>query len=149
MMGFSAALGPSLGGLLVQRFGWASIFFVNLPPLLLSALVSRACFKPGAQAGPRTVTRFDAAGALLMAAALLCLVFGLGGRPLLLLPAAGLLGLFIWWQGRAAQPLMDPRLFAERSFAAGCAMMALQNLGMYALLFQLPYRLAAGRTCTA
>jgi len=141
MMGFSAALGPSLGGLLVQRFGWVSIFAVNLPPLLASALASRACFKPGAQPDPRTDTRFDVAGALLMAGALLCLVLGLGGRPWLLLPAAGLLGLFVWWQGRAAQPLMDLRLFAERSFAAGCAMVALQNLGMYALLFQLPYLL--------
>ena len=36
---------------------------------------------------------------------------------------------------------MDMTLFSDRSFAAGCAMVGLQNLGMYALLFQLPYLL--------
>ena len=40
MMGFAAALGPSLGGLLVDRYGWTAIFLMNLPPLLLSAVFS-------------------------------------------------------------------------------------------------------------
>ena len=141
MMGFAAALGPSLGGLLIHRFGWVSIFLMNLPPLLLSILLSRGFFKQGLQEKPRTDFKFDWAGTLLMAGGLVCLVLGLKDRPSLLAPALVLLVLFIWWQGIASQPLMDLKLFSDRSFAAGCAMVALQNLGMYALLFQLPYLL--------
>ena len=145
MMSFSAALGPSLGGVLVQGFGWLAIFFMNLPPLALSVWLSRGFFKAGAASAPAaaatTAQRFDWRGALLMAAMLVCLVVGLKDQPLLLLPAALLLALFIACERRTAQPLMDLRLFADRSFAAGCAIIALQNLAMYALLFQLPFLL--------
>ena len=141
MMGFAAALGPSLGGLLVQHYGWMVIFLMNLPPLLLSALFSAGFFKDTLQKEPATRLRFDWTGTLLMAGTLVCLVGGLKSRPLLLAAALALLVLFIWWERNARQPLMSLTLFRDRSFAAGCAMTALQNLGMYALLFQLPYLL--------
>ena len=141
MMGFSAALGPSLGGLLVQHFGWMSIFVMNLPPLLLSATLSRGFFRRGMQEKPRADFSFDWIGTLLMAAALLSLVLGLKDRPVLLAPAALLVAAFVWWQRKAPQPLIDLKLFSNRSFAAGCAIVGLQNLGMYALLFLLPFLL--------
>ena len=141
MMGFAAALGPSLGGLLVHHFGWASIFLMNLPPLLLSVLLSRGFFKEGLQEKPRSDFKFDWVGTLLMACGLVCLVLGLKAQPWLLVPALVCLGFFIGWERTTPQPLMDMKLFSNRSFAAGCAMVGLQNLGMYALLFQLPYLL--------
>ena len=141
MMGFAAALGPSLGGLLVHHFGWVSIFLMNLPPLLLSVLLSRGFFKDGLQEKPRSDFKFDWAGTLLMACGLVWLVLGLKNQPWLLAPALVSLALFIWWERTTAQPLLDMKLFSNRSFAAGCAMVGLQNLGMYALLFQLPYLL--------
>ena len=141
MMGFAAALGPSLGGVLVHQFGWVSIFLMNLPPLLLSVLLSRGFFKEGLQEKPRSDFKYDWAGTILMAAGLVCLVLGLKDQALLLAPALALLLAFIWWQGRAAQPLMDLKLFRNRPFAAGCVITGLHNLGMYALLFQLPYLL--------
>jgi MFS family permease len=141
MMGFSAALGPSLGGLLVEHFGWMSIFVMNLPPLLLSASLSRGFFRHGLQEKPRSDFTFDWIGTLLMAGALLSLVLGLKERPILLAPAALLVAAFVWWQRKAPQPLIDLKLFSNRSFAAGCAIVGLQNLGMYALLFLLPFLL--------
>lgn len=141
MMGFAAALGPSLGGLLVNQFGWASIFLMNLPPLALSVLLSHGFFRETLHEKPHVDFKFDWAGALLMASGLVCLVLGVKDQPLLLAPALILLVLFIWWQGKTSQPLMNLSLFSNRSFSAGCAMVALQNLGMYALLFQLPYLL--------
>lgn len=141
MMGFSAAVGPTLGGMLVHHFGWVSIFLMNLPPLLLSVFFSRKFFKEDLHEKPHTAFKFDWIGTLFMAGGLVCLVTGLKNQPLLLLPATGLLILFVWWQRKTPQPLMNLKLFSDRTFAAGCALVGLQNLGMYALLFQLPYLL--------
>lgn len=141
LMGFAAALGPSLGGLLVQHFGWGAIFLMNLPPLALSVFFSVGFFKHSLHEPPPAEFRFDWWGTALMTAGLLCLVIGLKDRSLLLVPALALLAAFVWWQSRTPQPLIDLKLFADRSFAAGCAIIALLNLSMYALLFQLPYLL--------
>jgi MFS family permease len=141
MMGFAAALGPSLGGLLVDRYGWTAIFLMNLPPLLLSAIFSAGFFRASLHEAPAHRFRFDWIGTLVLAAALVCLVVGLKDRPLLLIPALLLGVLFVRMQRRSAQPLVDPALFSNRAFAAGCAIVGLQNLAMYALLFQLPYLL--------
>jgi len=141
MMSFAAALGPSLGGVLVHHFGWKSIFLMNLPPLLFSVLLSKGFFREGLQEKPQPGFKFDWTGTLLMACGLVCLVLGLKQWSPLLAPALGFLGLFLWWERKTPQPLMDLKLFSNRSFAAGCAMVGFQNLGMYALLFQLPYLL--------
>jgi MFS family permease len=141
MMGFAAALGPSLGGLLVRHFGWESIFVTNIPPLLLSIALSWNFFKDDGRGRPRTRLSFDWAGTVLMSMALILLVIGLKGRFVLLGPALAVFGLFLWRERRAPEPVMDLKLFAHRSFAAGCAMVGLQNLAMYALLFQLPFLL--------
>lgn len=141
MMGFAAALGPSLGGLLVQHFGWGSIFLMNLPPLMLSVFFSMGFFKHVLHEEPATALKFDWAGTSLLALALICLVTGMKEQNVLLLPALILMGVFIWWQAKSPQPLINLKLFSDRAFSAGCAIVALQNLGMYALLFQLPYLL--------
>lgn len=141
MMGFAAALGPSLGGVLVHHFGWKSIFLMNLPPLLFSIFLSWNFFREDLHEKPQNRFSFDWPGTLFMAGGLLLLVTGLKGRAELLVPAALLLWLFIWWEGKTPHPMMNLNLFSRRSFSAGCALVALQNLGMYALLFQLPYLL--------
>ncbi len=141
MMGFAAALGPSLGGLLVRHLGWESIFFVNLPPLVLSVLLSWRSFPKEVQIRSGAPSSYDWPGSILMAAALVLLITGVRGHFVLLVPALAAFGLFLWREKRTAQPVLDLRLFARRSFAAGCAMVGLQNLGMYALLYQLPFLL--------
>ncbi len=141
LMGFAAALGPSLGGLLVHQFGWGAIFLMNLPPLALSVYFSVGFFKGGLHEVPTVEFRFDWLGTALLTASLLCLVIGLKDRSLLLVPGLLLMGVFVWWQSKSSQPLIDLKLFADRSFSAGCAIIALLNLSMYALLFQLPYLL--------
>lgn len=141
MMGLAAAVGPSLGGVLVDRFGWSAIFLMNLPPLLLSMVLSAGFFRHALHESPPAGFRFDWLGTALMAAALVCLVVGLRSEHAVLLPAAIFFVAFIGWQRRTPEPLIDLRMFSDRSFSAGCAIVALQNLSMYALLFQLPYLL--------
>jgi EmrB/QacA subfamily drug resistance transporter len=141
MMTLAAAIGPLLGGVLVDQFGWKSIFLMNLPPLILSMLLSRNFFKQDLHEKPKAGFGFDWAGSVLMACALACLVLALGNRLWLVAPALLFLALFLWWEGRTSLSLIDLKLFSNRSFAAGCAMVGLQNLAMYALLFQLPFLL--------
>ena len=59
-------------------------------------------------------------------------------RPLLLIVAAAATIAFIRWESRADDPILDPALFVTPAFAAGAAIMALQNFAMYGLLFELP-----------
>jgi EmrB/QacA subfamily drug resistance transporter len=144
MMGFSAALGPTLGGQLLHHFGWLAIFLTNIPPLAVSFVLSLRFFREDLHEKPPGPLKFDLAGSALLAGFLLCLVLGLKTRDeFLLAPALVLLAVFIWRQKTAAHPLIDLGLFSGRHFSAGCAMVALQNFGMYALLFQLPYLLKA------
>lgn len=141
MMGLAAALGPSLGGLLVHQFGWGAIFLMNLPPLALSVFFSTGFFRRTPHASAATGFRFDWLGTLLLGAALVCLVIGLQDRTVLLAPASVLAVAFVWSQRSSARPLIDLKLFSHGAFSAGCAIVALQNLAMYALLFQLPFLL--------
>jgi EmrB/QacA subfamily drug resistance transporter len=141
MMTLAAAAGPLLGGVLVHQFGWKSIFLMNLPPLILSMLASKKFFREHLHEKPAAKFRYDWQGSLLMMCGLACLVLALKDRLWLGVPALLFLALFLWWERRTPHPLLDLKLFANRFFGAGCAMVALQNLGMYALLFQLPFLL--------
>ncbi|MEV0848997.1 MFS transporter [Streptomyces sp. NPDC049954] len=140
-----AAVGPLLGGLLLEHFWWGSVFLVNVP-LMLAALPLARLLLPestGDGRGP-----WDVLGALLAAAGLFGAVYGVqrigGGEEVLsaasLLPpllGAVLLWLFVRRQRTRAHPLVDLRLFARPAFSAsvGCivlAMLALVGLELIA-----------------
>jgi len=139
-MALSAATGPLLGGLLVEAFGWRSIFLANLPVLALAAPLVRGLREP-LEGRPRAA-RFDWAGTVLLGAALASVLGGskTGGTAAAGLFALGaaLLFVFVQWERRASDPVLDPALFRNVAFAAGGSIIALHNLAMYALLFQLP-----------
>jgi MFS family permease len=91
---------------------------------------------------PNSAARFDWWGSVLLTLALVLLVAGAQGEQSwsLLLVAAGLVVLvpFGWWERRTDDPVVDLDLFRSVPFAAGSLMIALQNLVLYALLFELP-----------
>ncbi|MGZ0237363.1 MFS transporter [Streptomyces sp. CPS1] len=140
-----AAVGPLLGGFLLEHFWWGSVFLINIPLMLISLPVGRILLPEsrGAADGP-----WDVTGALMAAAGLFGVVFGvkqLGGghapaTPLTLLPlpvGAVLLVLFVRRQRRLPHPLVDLRLFRRPAFstAVGCivlAMLALVGLELIA-----------------
>ncbi len=135
VMGVAAALGPLLGGEIADRFGWPALFAVNAPPVLLAAAIARS----SAREPSRTMPRFDVLGGFLLAVGLVLAVLGARAGAWLVVAAgvAVLVGFFAW-ERRAANPVIDPALFRRRAFAAGVSVIGLQNLAMYALLFELP-----------
>jgi EmrB/QacA subfamily drug resistance transporter len=141
MMSLAAAMGPMLGGELVSRLGWSFIFLVNLPLLFVSVVLTRG--EPPAEPIPTQRPAFDLVGSVLLGAGLALIVLGTKspGPWNLALPAVGLgvLGVLYRWERRQSHPVIDFQLFRSRPFSAGSAIIALQNLAMYGLLFQLPY----------
>ncbi|MBN9368116.1 MAG: MFS transporter [Comamonadaceae bacterium] len=158
------AIGPSIGGLLVDWFGWRSIFFMVVP-LCLASLWLAYRFVPvtapgGAEAGGDGAG-LDWRGLLLGAGGTLCLLNGLvalhGG------PAgesAGLLGaalaalvLFVWWQrrllARGGKPLMDLRLFGYRQFAMGCVVAFIYGTALFGSTYLLPVFMQLGLQLSA
>lgn len=145
IMGTAAAAGPIIGGLLTARFGWHSVFFVNVPVVLLSFLLEppRRAEKNG-----RTAT-FDFIGSALLAVAVLLLVAAVEKAQLAFaLGAVVALAAFIARELRARDPVLDVRLFTRPAFAAGGAIVALQNLAMYSMIYMLPFLLARNPAST-
>ncbi|MET8248824.1 MFS transporter [Streptomyces sp. NPDC005202] len=151
-----AAVGPLLGGFLLEHFWWGSVFLVNIPLMLVSLPVGRLLLpeSTGDREGP-----WDVVGALMAAAGLFCAVLGVkrlgGGEPVLsvftLVPlAAGsvLLVFFVRRQGSRRHPLVDLRMFSRPAFSTsvGCivlAMLALVGLELIAAQYlQLVLRLS-------
>ena len=125
VIGLSMALGPLVGGVLVDAVGWRSVFWLNVP-VVVAVVVLTARFVPESRA-PRP-RRFDAAGQLLMIVLLAGVTFGIiegpgrgWGSPLIVgsfvAAAAALVGLLLV-ESRRAEPLLDPRFFASVPFSA-------------------------------
>ena len=141
IMGAAAATGPLLGGVLTAKFGWHWVFVVNVPVVLLSFLL-----EPPRKAGTlkRPAPRFDILGSTILAVAVLLLVASVDRANVFL--AAGALAVlagFVVHELHSRDPVLDVRLFTHPAFAAGSAIVGLQNLAMYAMLFLLPFFLAS------
>jgi len=150
LLSASAAIGPLVGGLLTLYFGWQAIFLINLPILLISwVLVKSDTAYALARPGDRNShPGFDFTGMGLLAVSLSVLVIGLKADDYWPLVAilVGAVGLYVFtlWERRTPHPLIDLELFKRVPFVVGGSVVGLQNLGMYALLFQLPFLLKTG-----
>ena len=147
LLSASAAVGPMLGGMLTEYFGWKAIFLVNLPLLLISWVLVKSdtsYVRPAAENDAER-PRFDFIGMGLLCLSLCILVIGLKSDDFwpVIAVLLGTLGLVVFtrWEKFTRHPLVDVQLFRRRPFVIGGVIVGLQNLGMYALLFQLPFLL--------
>lgn len=143
--GLAAASGPPIGGVLVHAFGWASIFWVNVPVVALAILLGWKSLPT--IAGKRQARgRFDAIGSVLLAASLGAVILipsMLKLHRTALALAVGLAGIaaavaFVKWELGNGAPVVDLHLFRQPHFAAACASIGLSNLVMYTTLLALP-----------
>ena len=122
-------VGPGLGGVLADAFGWRSIFLINLPVGLLGALGTFLLVPADRPADRPAPKRFDLLGALLFAGFSSALLLGLGTGPSagwtsgitlgLLAAAVGFLVLLLVQETRSAGPVIDLVLFGRRVFGLG------------------------------
>jgi MFS family permease len=138
-MGLAAAIGPLVAGELTQRFGWRAVFAANLPVIavsLLLVMMSRDMYTRAVDGRPS----FDWPGTALLAAGLTLTIVAvqMSGAWWLAVTGAVLLIVFPFWERRAASPVVDFSLLKRGAFFGGASIIALQNMAMYPLLFQLP-----------
>ncbi|WP_327151781.1 MFS transporter [Nocardia sp. NBC_01329] len=127
--GVAGALGPFLGGWLIEVAGWRSIFFINVPLVIVVVLVALRHVPESRD--PDAADRIDLPGALVIAAALGALTLGLIDEvPLLAGVGVLLLAVFVRIEVRSDHPLVPPSLFASRVFTVA----NLVTLAVYAAL---------------
>lgn len=139
------ALGPTLGGYLVEYVDWRWIFTINLPVGVIGVLLSWSFLPAFESAHPG---RLDIGGSLTSSAALFSLLlalskgadWGWGAEPtvLLLFTSAVSFALFIYIELTAERPLLDLRVFKYPSFMWANILIVVTTVGMYAGLFYLP-----------
>jgi EmrB/QacA subfamily drug resistance transporter len=144
VMGLSAVTGPLLGGLLTQAVSWRAAFLVNVPLGLAVLLAARLLREDRAATRPR----LDPVGTVLVVAGTGLLVYPLiapaGTSWALLAAGAALLVVFGFHQRRAAAPLVEPSLFADRGFPAALAGSLLFFAVMTGLMQVVPMQLQLG-----
>ena len=123
--GLGVALGPTLGGLLLEHFSWSSIFLINIPVVAVALIAGRRLVPASRAPKP---PRIDIAGATLSVAGLSALTYTLIQAPsngwtsastiATGLAAASLLVVFVIHQIHRTDPLIDLRLFANPRFSA-------------------------------
>ncbi|GAC1581828.1 MAG: hypothetical protein NVS4B1_18140 [Ktedonobacteraceae bacterium] len=160
--GFSAitsALGPLLGGWLVQNTSWRWIFFINIPLAVIVLIVS-VLHLPESTSG-ESKKHLDFPGAILTAIGLGGVVYGLiqaenvgFADPIVLVCILGglvALGLFLFIEKRSPAPMMPLTLFRSRTFSGSNLLTFLLYAALGGALFFLPFNLisAQGYSATA
>ena len=150
VVGVSTAIGPLLGGLLIQfggaQEGWRWIFFVNLPVGIVAMILAvRTVPHRRRQKGERT--DYDPVGAVVLGLATLLVLLPFvesrtwsGGLKWTLLVPAALLGvLFVRWERRyrrrGREPMVDLALFGRRSYTFGAALALAYFVGFTGVFF--------------
>lgn len=140
------ALGPTLGGVMIDQFNWRAIFYVAVPVSALAMLMG-SIFLPERE---ETVgrMRFDWPGFLLLAVALACLLTGLSngqregwhsGYILSLFSVAVLAAVsFVLWQLRAAQPLVNLKVLANPQFTGAAVVACIFGVGLFGSTYLVP-----------
>ncbi len=146
------AIGPTVGGYLVEFINWRWIFTINLPIGLIGILLA-ILFIP-AMKGEKP-GKFDFGGALFSAVSLFSILLVLSEGSgwgwtslrsiLLIYTSIVFMGLFIWWELKNPEPLLDLRIFKNKNYAFGNIALVLITLGMYGVLFYIPIFLQSVR----
>ncbi len=145
--GLAFAIGPPLGGVLIDRFGWRSVFVLAVPLALGACILARTAVPESADPRGRNI---DLAGQALGALALGLLVFAAIAGPArggvwaaaFVVPA---LAGFLWTERRGGAAALVPLdLFRQSAFCGSVAATGAMTFGIYGMIFLLPLVWQAG-----
>ncbi|MCL6612080.1 MAG: DHA2 family efflux MFS transporter permease subunit [Peptococcaceae bacterium] len=139
------AVGPTLGGYLVDHYSWHLIFTINIPVGVIAVILSYIFVE---ETPVIKGLKFDVPGAALCCTGLFCLLLALSqGQDkgwtsqyiITLFVAAGFcLLIFGLWELYVPHPMLDIRLFKNRAFAASIAAIGSTSIAMFAAIFLIP-----------
>lgn len=142
--GVGAALGPIVGGLLLAKFWWGSVFLINVPIAVLGLIFAIPLIPDSRKPNAKTP---DVPGVVLSIAGFGLLLWSLIEAPvrgwssaLVLAALAGgiaVLAVFALWEQRSAHPMLDMRFFRNRALSGAVSSVGLATLGLYGALFVL------------
>jgi DHA2 family multidrug resistance protein len=139
------AVGPALGGALLEAFGWRSIFLLTVPFCIAALTLAPRTLRTREARAP---LRFDWAGWLMLVGALVTLLnvpvighrSGFASPAALALIAAGLAlgGGFVAWERRSGAPLLPVRLFRHRPFIGASIVAFAYGIGLFGTTYLVP-----------
>ena len=140
--GAGGVIGPLLSGLLLERFWWGSVFFVNLPIIVIAVIAGAALVPTSRDTRHRPL---DPLGGLLSMLGLGGLVFAIIEGPergwlapltvgACLIGAAALLA-FVWWESHSDTPMLDLSWFGDRNFSVGAGTITLAFFSAFGVFF--------------
>jgi EmrB/QacA subfamily drug resistance transporter len=145
----TTALGPVLGGWLVDAWSWRVIFFVNVPIAAVATLL--ALWRVPESRSESTSASVDWKGGALAVAGLGAVAYGLTAASDLgwshavvrgsLVAGISILVLFLWHEARTASPMMPLRLFQSTSFSGANAITLLLYFALGGAMFFVPFNL--------
>jgi EmrB/QacA subfamily drug resistance transporter len=143
--GAANALGPIIGGALVDAISWRYIFVINIPIGIAAIIATILIVKESTD--PRADRHIDIPGVLVISLALFCLTFALvegqsygwTSVTILTLFAVAFVGLivFVFMELKIKSPLAQLRLFRNRTFAAGNIVALVIMFGLLGVIFLL------------
>lgn len=144
VVGAGIALGPILGGVIIEYWNWAGVFLINVPIAAVALIGGHFLVPNSKDPNPR---RLDAVGTILSGATLGIVVFGLirGGEwgwtePSVIGTLTGgvLCGaLFVLWERHTPQPMLDMWLFRHPRFSSGVSSVTLMIMCQMGMVFAL------------
>jgi len=140
--------GPVLGGFLIQRVGWQSIFYINIPVGIVGTIMALKVLHNDEKSKGQ---EFDIPGALTLFASLIALLVvlsdgqekGWGSSFIILLFVSSLVFfiIFVQIEIRAKQPVLNLRHFRNRPFAAANISALISFMAMYSVILLMPFLL--------
>ena len=153
VVGGGLIMGPAVGGVLISAFDWRAVFFASIIAGFGAWGVAHATLLSPQSSGSQGRKRlnFDWGGAVFSSGMLATFLLGLsnshrlgwGSAPVVgsLVAAAVLFVLFIWWQRRTSEPMLDLGLFRSKNFSLGVSTRFIQFLANSAVIFLMPFYL--------
>ena len=155
-VGLAIAIGPIVGGALLNSFWWGSVFLINVPITVIAFIIMLILLPESKNPDPK---KLDPVGVVLEMAGLVVFVYGIihagdtgsWGSPSVWGSIAGGLALmvgFVLWELHTDHPALDVRLFANRSFSAAVISVALTFFAMMGGMFFFSFYLQSVRGYT-